>query len=260
MRDSGSELPKSAHNGDANAVLIDNLSFGYVRDKKVLAIQHLAIPRGERVFLFGPSGSGKTTLLGLLAGVLKPQSGSIKVLGSKLEEMSGPQRDEFRAVHIGYIFQMFNLIPYLSVLENILLPCRLNARRRARLGGSRLDTAGEEMARQLGIGSLIHERVTELSVGQQQRVAAARALVGHPELVVADEPTSALDSDLRESFLEILFRSCELAGATLVFVSHDRQLMPLFSRTVSLPEINSLARPATPAKKANTPAENRKWV
>jgi putative ABC transport system ATP-binding protein len=105
---------------------------------------------------------------------------------------------------------------------------------------------------------LAHEKVTELSVGQQQRVAAARALLGHPELVVADEPTSALDSDLRESFLELLFRSCELAGATLVFVSHDRQLMPLFSRSVSLPEINKLSAVSAPVRR--TPPESPQWA
>jgi putative ABC transport system ATP-binding protein len=108
------------------------------------------------------------------------------------------------------------------------------------------------MARQLGIGGLIHDKVTELSVGQQQRVAAARALLGHPELVVADEPTSALDTDLRESFLELLFRSCELAGATLIFVSHDRQLMPLFTSSISLPEINRLSQSLSPDKSNTT--------
>jgi putative ABC transport system ATP-binding protein len=237
---------------NGRAVDIRELSFGYVRGKPVLDVPSLTVTRGERVFLFGPSGSGKTTLLGLLAGVLKPDSGSVQVLGVNLETLSGPERDEFRAVHIGYIFQMFNLIPYLSVLDNIVLPCRLSSQRRARLGGVGLHSAGEEMARQLGIGGLIHDKVTELSVGQQQRVAAARALLGHPELVVADEPTSALDTDLRESFLELLFRSCELAGATLIFVSHDRQLMPLFTSSISLPEINRLSQSLSPDKSNTT--------
>jgi putative ABC transport system ATP-binding protein len=243
---------------DGMAVDLKDVSFSYLRGKPVLDIASLGIRNGERVFLFGPSGSGKTTLLGLLAGVLKPNSGSVRVLGTALEGLSGAERDEFRAVHVGYIFQMFNLIPYLSVLENIVLPCRLSHARRARLGGGSLRDAGEEMARQLGIGMLAHEKVTELSVGQQQRVAAARALLGHPELVVADEPTSALDSDLRESFLELLFRSCELAGATLVFVSHDRQLMPLFSRSVSLPEINKLSAVSAPVRR--TPPESPQWA
>jgi putative ABC transport system ATP-binding protein len=245
--------------GNGRAIGIQDLVFGYKRGKPVLDIPALSVARGERVFLFGPSGSGKTTLLGLLAGVIRADSGSVEVLGSRMEHLSGPERDEFRAVHIGYIFQMFNLIPYLSVLDNILLPCRLSSRRRQRLGGAPLEQAGEEVARQLGIGSLLNESVTSLSVGQQQRVAAARALVGHTELVVADEPTSALDSDLRESFLELLFRSCELAGATLVFVSHDRTLMPLFSSSLSLPEINRLSAAVAPGKPI-TPTGSQRWV
>jgi putative ABC transport system ATP-binding protein len=252
----------------AAAIEIRDLSFSYVPGKLVLEIPELRITRGERVFLFGPSGSGKTTLLGLITGVLQAQTGSITVLGHDFAHMSGSQRDEFRAVHIGYIFQMFNLIPYLSVLENILLPCRLSAARRDRLGGVSLEKSGEEVARQLGIGDLINEQVTELSVGQQQRVAAARALVGHPELVVADEPTSALDTDLREAFLELLFRSCELAGATLVFVSHDRQLQPLFTSSLSLPEVNraslsfagkKVLTPPGSNKRVTTPPGSRKW-
>jgi putative ABC transport system ATP-binding protein len=255
----GSEAAAAAHAArNGNAVHIEDLSFGYLRDRPVLRIPSLSIARRERVFLFGPSGSGKTTLLGLLAGVLHADSGTVTVLGQDLTELTGAERDEFRAVHIGYIFQMFNLIPYLSVLENIVLPCRLSAARRARLGGVSLDESGREVARQLGIGDLIHDKVTALSVGQQQRVAAARALLGHPELVIADEPTSALDSDLREAFLELLFRSCELAGATLVFVSHDRSLMPLFSSSLSLLEVNTLTTPA-PAKR-RSPTEGRKWV
>jgi putative ABC transport system ATP-binding protein len=251
------------------AVHVSNLSFGYDPDKLILDIPSLSIARRERVFVFGPSGSGKTTLLGLLAGVLRPGRGKLSVLGHDLGELSGFERDEFRALHIGYIFQMFNLIPYLSVLENIVLPCRLNTRRCARLGGQSVDEAGKEVARQLGIGSLLNQPVTDLSVGQQQRVAAARALLGHPELVIADEPTSALDSDLRQSFLELLFRSCEIAGATLIFVSHDRQLMPLFTSSLSQPEVNRIS-PAFGGKKERavlqgaarepTPPGPRKWV
>jgi putative ABC transport system ATP-binding protein len=253
---SGAPVSDGAQNG--NAVHVKDLRFGYREDKAVLDIPTLTVRNGERVFLFGPSGSGKTTLLGLLAGVLRPQSGEVRVLGTDIGELSGAERDAFRAVHIGYIFQMFNLIPYLSVLDNILLPCRLSPERRKRLGGAPLEESGAEMARQLGIGDLVNEKVTSLSVGQQQRVAAARALVGHPELVVADEPTSALDTDLREAFLELLFRSCELAGATLIFVSHDRTLEPLFSSSISLPELNRLS-PVHTAKKTSPAAGVRKW-
>lgn len=223
------------------AVELSQLRFAYRSGKHVLDIDHLAIARGETVFLHGPSGSGKTTLLGLLAGVLQASSGSVRVLGQDFSRMSSGSRDAFRARHLGYVFQMFNLIPYLPVRENILLPIRLDAGRRARLGAQSLDSAVHEIAKQLDIDPLLDAPIGELSVGQQQRVAAARALIGAPEVVIADEPTSALDTDRREQFLELLFASCAKAQATLVFVSHDHTLMPLFSRTVSLAEINKAA-------------------
>jgi putative ABC transport system ATP-binding protein len=228
----------------AAAVAIRDLTFAYTRAVRVLAIRELVIARRERVFVFGPSGSGKTTLLGILAGVLRADSGSVEVLGTELTALSGSRRDAFRAVHLGYIFQMFNLIPYLSVLDNITLPCRLSAERRARLNGGSVDDAARDLMDRLGIAAFAGKQVTELSVGQQQRVAAARALIGSPELIIADEPTSALDTDRREQFLGLLFDCCERAGATLVFVSHDRTLVHIFDRTISLPEINAVAATA----------------
>lgn len=222
------------------AVELEDVRFGYRPDAPVLEIARLRIERGERVFVFGPSGSGKTTLLGLLAGVLAAPQGRVAVLGHDLSRMRGARRDAFRAEHMGYIFQMFNLIPYLSVRENIALPCRLSRARLRRLGAIPLDAAIDALAARLEIGALLRAPVTELSVGQQQRVAAARALIGAPELVIADEPTSALDADLRERFVELLFESCAAAGATLVFVSHDRSLLPLFDRALSLPELNAV--------------------
>ena len=221
------------------AVHLAAVRFGYRPDRPVLDIAELRVGRGERVFVYGPSGSGKTTLLGLLAGVLKADTGSVVLLGTDLSALSGAARDAFRAVHIGYIFQMFNLIPYLSVLENIALPCRMTRARRERLNGTPIDAAALRVAERLGIAELARERVTDLSVGQQQRVAAARALLGAPEIVIADEPTSSLDADRREAFLSLLFETCAEAGSTLVFVSHDRQLMPLFDRGISLPDVNA---------------------
>jgi putative ABC transport system ATP-binding protein len=230
------------------AVALRDVRFAYRAGRDVLDIPALEIARGDRVFLHGPSGSGKTTLLGLLAGVLVPTAGRVDVLGTDLGRLGGGARDRFRAEHLGYVFQMFNLIPYLSVVENITLPCRLSAARRARLGGTPLDAAARAVAERLAIGDLLREPVTALSVGQQQRVAAARALLGAPELVVCDEPTSALDADRRERFLELLFGSCEAAGSTLVFVSHDLSLASLFSRTVALGEVNrAAARPGQDA-------------
>ena len=220
------------------AIEIRRLRFRYGRGPWVLDIPELTLERGERAFLFGPSGSGKTTLLGVLAGVLEAEEGEVKVLGENLASLSGARRDAFRAEHIGYVFQMFNLIPYLSVLDNIALPARMDAGRRARLDGAGIKKTAAMLADHLQIGDLLKKPVTELSVGQQQRVAACRALIGAPELIVADEPTSSLDFDRREAFLELLFQECERAGATLVFVSHDRTLEGMFSRTISLPDVN----------------------
>lgn len=223
------------------AIDVTGLTFGYRRGAPVLDIPKLTIRRGERVFVYGPSGSGKTTLLGILAGVLRADAGAVRVIGNDLARMPGSARDAFRALHIGYIFQMFNLIPYLTVLENIVLPCRLSAKRRQRLGDVDVEDAGAALAERLGIGGLAGASVTELSVGQQQRVAAARALLGAPEIVIADEPTSSLDADRRQQFLDLLFMCCANAGSTLVFVSHDRQLARRFDRELALPGINRAA-------------------
>jgi putative ABC transport system ATP-binding protein len=222
------------------AIEIERLLFSYRPPKAVLRIQNFAIAKGEKVFLHGPSGSGKSTLLGILSGVLKAQQGSVRILGQDLSQMSGPARDALRGTHIGYIFQMFNLIPYLSVIENITLPCRISKDRGRRLNGVPLEKSAMKIAEQLGIGAIIFENVTDLSVGQQQRVAAARALLGAPELIIADEPTSSLDEDQRENFLELLFQQCQEIGSTLLFVSHDRRMMPLFDRSISLAEINQV--------------------
>ncbi|MBM3222198.1 MAG: ABC transporter ATP-binding protein [Candidatus Tectomicrobia bacterium] len=226
------------------AVALHDVRFGYTPSRMILAIPTLTIARGETCFVFGPSGSGKTTLLGLLAGILRANAGQVIVLGHELTSMSNAARDAFRGAHIGYIFQMFNLIPYLNVLENILLPCQVNASQRQRLGTTSMHEAAQHLAQRLGIADLLIANVLTLSVGQQQRVAVARALLGAPELIIADEPTSALDADHRAQFLTLLFESCTHTGTTLIFVSHDRALMPHFDRSVGLADINLLARPS----------------
>jgi putative ABC transport system ATP-binding protein len=222
------------------ACQLRDVRFAYRRSRYELQIPWLEVVSGEKVFLHGPSGSGKTTLLGVLAGVLPAQSGVVKILGQDLRLLSGAKRDAFRGEHIGFIFQMFNLIPYLSVAQNICLPCRLHGGRMERLGRRDPAQAASDMAARLGIGELLRERVLDLSVGQQQRVAAARALIGQPELVIADEPTSALDADHRDSFLRLLFENCAQTGCALLFVSHDRSLAPYFDRSISLPQLNAV--------------------
>jgi putative ABC transport system ATP-binding protein len=227
------------------AVALTNVTFAYTPSVTILDIPALTIARGEKTFLFGPSGSGKTTLLGLLAGILRADTGSVQVLGHDLTRMSGAARDAFRGAHIGYIFQLFNLVPYLNVLENIVLQCQVNKRQRQRLGRLSLAEAAQHLADRLGIGALLSTSVLELSVGQQQRVAVARGLLSAPEIIIADEPTSSLDAEHREQFLALLFESCARTQATLIFVSHDRSLMPLFDRSLALTEINKVPQPET---------------
>lgn len=234
-------------NVPGNAIAIRDLEFRWQDNAPpVLVIDRLEIERGERLFIKGPSGSGKSTLLSLLGGVTTPQRGSVEVLGQELHGLSGAQRDHFRAAHIGFVFQMFNLLPYLSTVDNVTLPCRFSRRRRERVleRGQNLESEARRLLGHLDLADdkLLARPVTELSVGQQQRVAVARALIGAPELVIADEPTSALDSDRREAFLELLERECAEQGITLLFVSHDASLEPLFDRTIALAELNRAGR------------------
>ena len=208
--------------------------------KPTVRIPEFSIVRGEQLFLYGPSGTGKTTLLEMLAGVLKPQQGTLKILGCEFSQMSAAERDAFRAEHMGYVFQNFNLIPYLTAQENIELPLHLSAGRRARLGSVDTVMVIRALFGNLGIGDVLGKKVGELSVGQQQRVAVARALLGKPDLLLADEPTSALDTDHREKFLKLLFELSDLYGTTVVFVSHDRSIEKLFTRSISLESINKV--------------------
>lgn len=218
---------------------IEGLRFAWKGGAPVLDIADFRMEAGERVFLRGPSGSGKSTLLGLIAGVLQPQAGRIAVLGEDMSSLAASRRDRLRADQMGVIFQMFNLVPYLSVTGNVLLPLRFSAARRKAAGDDPQAEARRLLAR-LGLNDqdLLSRRVSDLSVGQQQRVAAARALIGSPSLVIADEPTSALDADARDRFINLLSEEVARSGASLLFVSHDASLASLFTRAADLTEMN----------------------
>ena len=202
-----------------------------------LAITTLEIAKGEHVFLHGPSGCGKSTLLSLLAGINRPTSGNLSIFECDLSKLSNSKRDAFRADHIGYIFQNFNLLPYLSPLENVTLGCQFSKQRqkKALINSSSLDKEAARLLNALGLSEQFHQQnVANLSIGQQQRVAAARAFIGSPELIIADEPTSALDTSNRQAFIKLLFEQAQAASSTLIFVSHDESLQPLFNRNIDL--------------------------
>lgn len=225
------------------AVELLRLRFAYARGPEVLDIEEFTISPGSRVFLHGPSGSGKSTLLGVIAGVLVPAHAERwRLLQRDLASMNQGERDALRGVHVGYLFQLFNLLPWLSVLDNVMLPVMLHEERRARLGDVAPRDAAHALVERLDLGGYLDTPVTDLSVGQQQRVAAARALIGRPDLVIADEPTSSLDADRRNAFLDLLFAECEAAGSTLLFVSHDLGLGDRFEVRHSLPDLNRAAQ------------------
>jgi putative ABC transport system ATP-binding protein len=215
------------------------------RNGFALAIDRFALPARARLLLIGPSGSGKSTFLGLLCGVLTPQAGSIEILGRDITRLSASARDAFRAEHFGIIFQMFNLLPYGTVLDNVLLPLSFAPGRRRRAAArAPLEQEAARLLGRLGLeaGLMRGPLAAKLSVGQQQRVAAARALIGAPELIVADEPTSALDRDRQTAFLELLFSESSAAGATLIMVSHDESLAPRFDSVLRLDEIAAIGQ------------------
>ncbi len=218
------------------------------QDGFTLAIDSFEVAKAETLLLIGPSGSGKSTLLSLLCGIATPGEGVVRVLGKDLATLDAAARDRARVEHFGIIFQMFNLLPYLSVIDNVLLPLSFSRQRRRRAAEAR--PAGDEARRlldRLGLDTdaLGSRSAARLSVGQQQRVAVARALIGRPEILVADEPTSALDRQHQGRFLELLFGEAQAAGTTVVMVSHDETLAPAFDRLVNLTDILTHDRPVT---------------
>lgn len=204
------------------------------QSQDLLDIPTLDLASGKSLLIQGDSGCGKSTLLSLAAGVLLPSAGRVSLLGQDWQALGPSQREQWRADHIGYLFQQFNLLPYLSAIDNVLLPCRLSSRRRQRSGQPRRQA--EQLLAELDLDAKLWTRpAARLSVGQQQRVAAARALIGQPELVIADEPTSALDERRRDAFMRLLLTQCQRAGSALLFVSHDRSLQSLFDASLSWP-------------------------
>jgi putative ABC transport system ATP-binding protein len=235
------ELMPAPKPDTADLLLIRELCFAWPGTAQdVLQVPELRLQSGRSYFLHGPSGSGKSTLLGLMAGVLLPRQGRVEFLGQDWAALPAGRRDRRRAETVGVIFQQFNLLTYLSCLDNVLLPCRLSGPRAARCEGSPLQEAQRLLQRMELPQDLWGRRAGALSIGQQQRVAAARALIGRPALVIADEPTSALDEPLREAFMDLLMGECRAGGSALVFVSHDERLAPLFDERLSLRSLQAV--------------------
>lgn len=193
--------------------------------------------------LLGESGSGKSTLLSLICGTVLADSGVVTVSDTDLAKLPGGKRDRFRAETIGVIFQQFNLLPFGSVLDNIMLPLRFAPARRARCTDARQQAT--ELCRALGLPDGVEfAKAASLSVGQQQRVAVARALIGGPPILIADEPTSSLDETSQASFLDLMFGQIRAQGSTLLMVSHDPRLADRFDRTIQMSDIVTVERQA----------------
>ena len=206
-----------------------------------LAVPSLTVAKGETVLLLGESGSGKSTLLSLICGTILPNSGEISIAGTDITTLSGGSRDMFRAEQIGVIFQQFNLLPFGSVTDNILLPLRFAPGRRQRAGDAKKQAA--KLCATLGLPeSVLGAKSTALSVGQQQRVAVARALIGQPPIIIADEPTSALDANSQAAFLDLLFQQTQAHKTSLLMVSHDPRLGERFDRVIRMEDIAQIER------------------
>ncbi|MBV1959963.1 MAG: ATP-binding cassette domain-containing protein [Pseudomonadales bacterium] len=221
------------------AVDLTNVRFHYPEqpNQPVLNIPSWSLSGGEQVFIHGPSGGGKSTLLNLLSGLLMPDKGQVSILGQRLDQMKSRQRDRFRANHIGYMFQQFNLISYLNALDNILLASQFSQRKKT-------PVLHDEIKNLLTVLNISEndwcKPARNLSIGQQQRVAIARALINKPQLLIADEPTSSLDPINKEAFMELLMSVVSENSIALVFVSHDLSLSKNFNRVESLSDINRL--------------------
>ena len=222
---------------DESIIKIESLNFYWSKKSNFkIFVPSLEIKKGEKVLLLGESGSGKTTLLSLICGFLNPLSGSISINGNTINKLSSKTKDEYRADNIGIIFQQFNLLPYANVVDNVLLPLYFSQARSKNIVNKR--AAALELFKQLRLPDDIAQyKASNLSVGQQQRVAVARALIGNPSLIIADEPTSSLDTNAQQLFLDLMFKQISENNSTLLMVSHDKSLSNRFDRQININEI-----------------------
>lgn len=223
---------------DQMAIHLKNIIFSYpnTNHMPVLKFTDWSVAEQEKVFIQGSSGSGKSTLLNILSGLLLPNQGEVSVLGERLDIMKSSMRDKFRAEHIGYVFQQFNLIPYLDAFENIKLVRQFS---KIKTNSKHLHNEIEELLAKLNIDKKDWYKPAEkLSIGQQQRIAIARAVINKPKLLIVDEPTSSLDQENRDGFMSLLMTLVNEHNITLIFVSHDMSLSNYFKRIDRFSDIN----------------------
>ena len=208
---------------------VESLGFAYREGEFRLQIPQFAVAAGEKVAVIGPSGSGKTTLLNLVAGIFVPEQGAVRVGDVPVNSLSDAGRRDFRISNIGFVFQDFELLDYLHVLDNILHPYRIT---RALKLSREVRQRALALAEQMGIADKLQRYPQELSQGERQRAAICRALLPRPQLILADEATGNLDPENKERILDLLFESVDQHGATLLAVTHDHDLLPRFDRVV----------------------------
>ena len=213
---------------------IDNLKYSYPNSDFSLEVGTLSIEKGSRTAVIGPSGFGKTTLLNLIAGILQPQEGDLKVNGTNVSQLSDSECRNFRIREIGFVFQDFKLLEYLSVLDNILLPFRIN---KALEMSKDIKSVAIDTAASLNIGDKLPKYPSKLSHGERQRVAICRALLNKPAIILADEPTGNLDPDNKAHIMQILFDYVDNYDSTLVTVTHDHELLKGFQQIVDFREL-----------------------
>lgn len=210
-------------------IQLKEIEFRYPQSDFKLEIDLLSFEEGSKSAIIGPSGFGKTTTLNLLAGILIPERGEVAVSNEVVNKLGENQRRNFRIQNIGFVFQDFRLVPYLSVLDNILLPFQINTVLKPSKNAVYL---AKELANELGIGKLLKKYPAKLSHGERQRVAIARALVNEPKVLLADEPTGNLDPENKTHIKDILFKSVEKYNATLITVTHDHEMLGGFDQVI----------------------------
>ena len=228
---------KEKFNLNEETIKLDSLRFYWSKKTGFkIHVPKFSVAQGEKVLLLGASGSGKTTLLSLICGFLSPISGNIYLNNQRINDLTADKRDQYRSDNIGIIFQQFNLLPYANVIDNIILPLYFSKIRANKITNQR-ETAFN-ICKSLRLPDSIKDmQASKLSVGQQQRVAVARALIGNPSLIIADEPTSSLDNDTQKNFLELMFKQIQENKSSLLMVSHDTSLASYFDRVIDINDI-----------------------